>query len=202
MNVQTHSDLVFHSNRARHLGTVVPNGVLPSAPLSRRMTRAVAQITEVARGVDQTPTSPSCLKRASCRRVTRREGADTGGWLVAATGGDSPWDDGFGFLGGLLWSLEALLHRTVCARQPSVSAKPSVSEDFSCAGDCPPLSTYSPYFYTFTNPGKSDMRLSSSDVPKDSFGDYPAPVLIRRMSRVPWNFGGGPDVQASSSSLL
>jgi hypothetical protein len=80
--------------------------------------------------------------------------------------------------GQLLWNLEALLHQTFGSRQPSVSGK-NVSENFSCAGDCSPLSTYSPYFYTFTNLGKSDMRLSSADVLKDSFGNYPVPVLIR-----------------------
>ena len=81
--------------------------------------------------------------------------------------------------GRLLWNLEALLHQTFGSRQPFVSGKPDVSENFSCAGDCSPLSTYSPYFYTFTNLGKSDMRLSSADVLKDSFGNYPVPVLIR-----------------------
>jgi len=46
------------------LPDVLPD-VLPDAPLSRRTTRAVVQVAEVARGVVRPPTPFSCLKRAS-----------------------------------------------------------------------------------------------------------------------------------------
>lgn len=77
--------------------------------------------------------------------------------------------------GQLLWNFEALLVETFGSRQPSVSGR----ENFSCAGSCSPLSTYSPYTYSFTHLGTSNMRLSSRNVSNANFGNYPVPVLIR-----------------------
>jgi hypothetical protein len=51
--------------------------------------------------------------------------------------------------------------------------------NFSCAGnDCAPLSTYSPYWYTFSDPTNSTFHLSQQNYRGWSFGNYPEPVLI------------------------
>lgn len=81
--------------------------------------------------------------------------------------------------GKLLWNFESLLAQTFGNKQPYASGKLNVSENFSCAGSCGPLSTYSAYTYTFVDLGKSSMKISNADISKDSFGNYPVPVLIR-----------------------
>jgi hypothetical protein len=81
--------------------------------------------------------------------------------------------------GHLLWNLESLLVSAFGHKEPSVSGNPDVSEDFTCAGECSPLATFSPYLFTFTHLGKSDLKVSNVDVLKLNFGNYPVPVLIR-----------------------
>jgi hypothetical protein len=98
--------------------------------------------------------------------------------------------------GDLVWNLEALLRATFGTSQPSSSdltatgptnpANPPPNSttgpylNFNCAGiDCAPLSTYSPYWYTFSDPTDSTFHLSDQNYVGWSFGNYPEPVLIR-----------------------
>jgi hypothetical protein len=72
-------------------------------------------------------------------------------------------------LRGLLW-------------QKFVGGKVSVSrpENFSCAGDCAPLSKYRPYKFTFLRPSGSAFDVSSRTFGDNGeFGNYPIAVLIR-----------------------
>jgi hypothetical protein len=97
--------------------------------------------------------------------------------------------------GRLLWNLEALLRATFGNSQPASSdltatgptnpSNPPPNSttgnyvDFNCAGDhCAPLSTYSPYWYTFSDPIDSTFHLSQQNYRGWSFGNYPEPVLI------------------------
>ncbi len=74
--------------------------------------------------------------------------------------------------------LESLLVATFGSKDPFVSGNADKSENFSCAGNCSPLATYSPYVYTFTRLGKSTLRVSNANVQNLRFGNYPVPVLI------------------------
>ena len=78
--------------------------------------------------------------------------------------------------GRLLWNFEALL------RQKFVGGRVSVSrpENFSCAGDCAPLSRYRPYKFTFLRPSGSTFHVSRRTFGDNGeFGNYPIAVLIR-----------------------
>jgi hypothetical protein len=79
--------------------------------------------------------------------------------------------------GELLWNFESLLHATFGEQQPFSSA----NHNFDCAGiSCGPLSKYDPFTYTFKFSilGKSEFHLSTTNISKDNFGNYPAPVYI------------------------
>jgi hypothetical protein len=97
--------------------------------------------------------------------------------------------------GRLLWNLEALLRATFGDNQPSSSdltasgptnqsdppsnLAPGSYLDFNCAGVvCSPLSTYSPYWYTFSDPTDSSFHVSKQNYQGWSFGNDPEPVLI------------------------
>jgi hypothetical protein len=76
----------------------------------------------------------------------------------------------------MLWNFEALLW------QRFVDGKVSVSrpENFSCAGDCAPLSRYRPYKFTFLRPSGSAFHVSRRTFGDNGeFGNYPIAVLIR-----------------------
>jgi hypothetical protein len=97
--------------------------------------------------------------------------------------------------GRLLWNLEAVLRATFGNSEPASSdttqtgptnpSNPPQNSttgryvNFNCAGiNCSPLSTYSPYRYTFSDPTNSTFHLSLQNYRKWSFGNYPEPVLI------------------------
>jgi len=76
----------------------------------------------------------------------------------------------------LLWNLEALLHQTFDGRGVSVSRP----ENFSCAGECAPLSTYRLYRFTFARAIGSSFHVSKRTFGDNGeFGNYPVPVLVR-----------------------
>jgi hypothetical protein len=78
--------------------------------------------------------------------------------------------------GRLLMNFEALLRRTFHNRGVSVSRP----ENFSCAGDCAPLSQYRLYRFTFARPRGSLLHISKRTFGDNGeFGNYPVPVLIR-----------------------
>jgi hypothetical protein len=78
--------------------------------------------------------------------------------------------------GRLLMNFEALLRRTFHNRGVSVSRP----ENFSCAGDCGPLSKYRLYRFTFARPRGSLLHISKRTFGDNGeFGNYPVPVLIR-----------------------
>jgi hypothetical protein len=79
--------------------------------------------------------------------------------------------------GQLLWNFESLLKSRYGTAEPWTSA--SNRSDFVCFGqDCGPLSSEDPYFYTFSNLGKSDLKLVKVNVNKMVFGDYPVPITV------------------------
>jgi hypothetical protein len=78
--------------------------------------------------------------------------------------------------GRLLWNFEALLRQVFKNGSVSVSRP----ENFSCAGDCPPLSQYRPYRFTFARPNGSTFHISKRTFgDHGEFGNYPIAVLIR-----------------------
>lgn len=78
--------------------------------------------------------------------------------------------------GRLLWNFEALLHQTFKDRGVSVSRP----ENFSCSGECAPLSTYRLYRFTFARATGSSFHVSKRTFGDNGeFGNYPIPVLIR-----------------------
>ena len=96
--------------------------------------------------------------------------------------------------GKRLWNLEALLRATFGTETPAsaddtdtgpgVPAAPPIRSqgeyiNFDCAGnECSPLSSYSPFFYTFSGSGASSFHLSDQNYRDWNFGNYPIPVLI------------------------
>jgi hypothetical protein len=77
--------------------------------------------------------------------------------------------------GHLLWNLEALLKSKFGAQIPAASKY----DNFDCSGNhCVPLSKYSPFFYTFTNLGRTAFRVSSKSPEGLNFGASPRPVQI------------------------
>jgi hypothetical protein len=98
--------------------------------------------------------------------------------------------------GRLLWNLEALLRATFGSSQPSssdlIATGPTNPSDpppnattgpylnFNCAGtDCAPVSTYSAYWYTFTDPTNSTFHISRRNYQGWFFGLGAEPVLIK-----------------------
>ena len=78
--------------------------------------------------------------------------------------------------GRLLWNFEALLRQRFPGGRVSVSRP----ENFSCAGDCAPLSRYRPYKFTFLRPSGSTFHVSRRTFGDNGeFGNYPIAVLIR-----------------------
>ena len=78
--------------------------------------------------------------------------------------------------GRLLWNLEARLHQTFDGRGVSVSRP----ENFSCTGECAPLSTYRLYRFTFARAIGSSFHVSKRTFGDNGeFGNYPVPVLVR-----------------------
>ena len=78
--------------------------------------------------------------------------------------------------GRLLWNFEALLGQKFVGGRVSVSRP----ENFSCAGDCAPLSKYRPYKFTFLRPSGSAFHVSRRTFGDNGeFGNYPIAVLIR-----------------------
>ncbi|MDX6489373.1 MAG: hypothetical protein QOK13_1988 [Gaiellaceae bacterium] len=78
--------------------------------------------------------------------------------------------------GRLLWNFEALLLQRFVGRKVSVSPP----ENFSCAGDCAPLSKYRPYRFTFLRPSGTAFHVSRRTFGDNGeFGNYPIAVLIR-----------------------
>jgi hypothetical protein len=78
--------------------------------------------------------------------------------------------------GRLLWNFEALLWQKFVGGRVSVSRP----ENFSCAGDCAPLSRYRPYKFTFLRPSGSAFHVSRRTFGDNGeFGNYPIAVLIR-----------------------
>jgi len=93
--------------------------------------------------------------------------------VLATTGPPS----GLSAEGHALWNLDALLHDTFGARPVCV---PSSTRRFNLTtGPCGPLSAFSPYFPTFVAARHSAYHLTSRNVLKMDFGNYPAPVLVR-----------------------
>jgi len=80
--------------------------------------------------------------------------------------------------GRLLSNFEALLRTAFGTRAVFASR----GENFSCAGACAPLSTYSRYWFVFKSPARSTLHLSKRKFGSEVFGNYPAPVLIRGQS--------------------
>lgn len=80
--------------------------------------------------------------------------------------------------GRLISNFEALLRTTFGMRAVFVSK----GENFSCAGTCAPLSTYSRYWFVFKSPARTTLHLSKRKFGSEAFGNYPAPVLIRGQS--------------------
>ena len=78
--------------------------------------------------------------------------------------------------GRLLWNFEALLGQKFVGGRVSVSRP----ENFSCAGECAPLSRYRPYEFTFLRPSGSAFHVSRRTFGDNGeFGNYPIAVLIR-----------------------
>jgi hypothetical protein len=81
--------------------------------------------------------------------------------------------------GRLLWSFEALLRETFGAAGVSVSHGPDRALDFSCRGDCAPLSRYFAYRFTFARPRRSAFHVSSRRYRGETWGNYPRAILVR-----------------------
>jgi hypothetical protein len=81
--------------------------------------------------------------------------------------------------GRLLWNFEALLRETFGAAGVSVSHGPNRALDFSCRGDCAPLSKYFSYRFTFARPRGSAFHVSSRRYRGESWGNYPRAILLR-----------------------
>jgi hypothetical protein len=84
--------------------------------------------------------------------------------------------------GRVLWEFEALLKVTYGRRQPAMSCVSSCAAlSFSCAGDCSPMATYSPYFYDFGQPRSSTFRLGAryTSTATDRSIHGALPVLIK-----------------------
>src|SRR3954470_7072988 len=77
--------------------------------------------------------------------------------------------------GRLLMQFEALLLRTFKTTNVSASGE----ANFSCAGDCSPLSKYRLYRFTFSHPVGSAFRLGPRHLGNVSFGNYPFPVRVK-----------------------
>lgn len=80
--------------------------------------------------------------------------------------------------GQLLWNFESLLRSRFGAGKTPWTSTFNTS-DFVCGGEsCGPLSKEDPYFYTFSDLGKSDLTLVKAKVQNMNFGNYPVPVLV------------------------
>ena len=80
--------------------------------------------------------------------------------------------------GQLLWNFESLLRSTYGAGTTPWTSTFNTS-DFVCAGEsCGPLSKEDPYFYTFSDLGKSDLTLVKAKVQSMNFGNYPVPIVV------------------------
>jgi hypothetical protein len=77
--------------------------------------------------------------------------------------------------GELLWQFEGLLRLEFGDR----AVWSTYRLDFNCSGVCAPLSKYAHYRYVFRGPAESRFRLSSRQVGRRVFGNYPTPVRIR-----------------------
>ncbi len=112
-------------------------------------------------------------------RVMRPYLSKLGATLITGVRAASPLPaprppSGLSVKGRLLWQFEALLHDTFGNRRVCTSGRERQS---FTAGNCSPLSVYSPYFYVFTGAHSSSFHLSRKTV--GGFGNYPTPMTVR-----------------------
>jgi hypothetical protein len=81
--------------------------------------------------------------------------------------------------GRLLWEFEGLLGQTFSSNSLAAIITKGVSENFSCEGDCSPLSTYSPYWLTFQRHSTTTFQLTSHKPANGSLGNYPLLILVK-----------------------
>jgi hypothetical protein len=82
--------------------------------------------------------------------------------------------------GRTVWQFEALLFDTFHRRDLAAHySRSRGSWNFGCAGECAPLSNWSPYRFTFAEARSSSFHVSQRQIPSGAFGNYPLIIKIK-----------------------
>ena len=81
--------------------------------------------------------------------------------------------------GVVQWQFEALLFDRFHTRNVAAHYTRGRMWNFGCAGQCSPLSYWSPYGFVFGNARRSSYHLAQKKVQPGTFGNYPILITVK-----------------------